>query len=85
MEALEVPGATMEQLVEDLLAKERQDYRAVYRDYANSFLAISPAYGRFLYMMARARNATRIVEFGTSMGVSTIYLAAALRDNVEGC
>jgi predicted O-methyltransferase YrrM len=34
--------------------------------------------------MARACRATRIVEFGTSMGVSTIYLAAALRDNGGG-
>jgi predicted O-methyltransferase YrrM len=35
-------------------------------------------------MLARARKATRIVEFGTSMGISTIYLAAALRDNGGG-
>jgi predicted O-methyltransferase YrrM len=34
--------------------------------------------------MVRATKATRIVEFGTSMGVSTIYLAAALRDNGGG-
>lgn len=45
---------------------------------------MSPAYGRFLYAIARARRATRIVEFGTSMGISTIYLAAALRDNGGG-
>ncbi len=51
---------------------------------ANNFLAVSPEYGRFLYMIARARRAKRIVEFGTSMGVSTIYLAAALRDNGGG-
>lgn len=48
------------------------------------FLAVSPAFGRFLYLMARARKAATIVEFGTSMGVSTIYLAAALRDNGGG-
>jgi predicted O-methyltransferase YrrM len=35
-------------------------------------------------MTARACKATRIVEFGTSMGISTIYLATALRDNGGG-
>src|SRR6185369_6394595 len=63
---------------------ERADYRAQYRDHAEHFLAVTPAYGRFLYALARVRNAIRIVEFGTSMGVSTIYLAAALRDNGGG-
>jgi predicted O-methyltransferase YrrM/nicotinamidase-related amidase len=60
------------------------DYRAVYRGFADNFLAISPTYGRFLYATAHACKATRIVEFGTSMGISTIYLAAALRDNGGG-
>lgn len=51
---------------------------------AERFLAVSPNYGRFLYICARAARATRIIEFGTSMGISTIYLAAALRDNGGG-
>lgn len=83
-EVMDGPAEAVDKMVADLLAEERADYRAVYRSYADNFLAISPDYGRFLYMMARARNATRIVEFGTSMGVSTIYLAAALRDNGGG-
>ena len=78
------PGASIKGLVADLLADERADYRAAYRDLANNFLAVSPDYGRFLYAIARARRATRVVEFGTSMGISTIYLAAALRDNGGG-
>ncbi|TGX52250.1 methyltransferase [Sphingomonas gei] len=78
------PGASIEALVADLLAHERADYHAVYRDRADNFLAVSPDYGRFLYAVARAAKATRIVEFGTSMGISTIYLAAALRDNGGG-
>jgi predicted O-methyltransferase YrrM len=78
------PGASIEGLVADLLADERADYRAAYRDRADNFLAVSPDYGRLLYAIARARGATRVVEFGTSMGVSTIYLAAALRDNGGG-
>lgn len=80
----EASGATLEQVIAEKLAEERTDYRAIYRDRADNFLAVSPAYGRFLYTIARACKATRIVEFGTSMGISTIYLAAALRDNGGG-
>lgn len=70
--------------VADLAAAERRDLRGVYRDFATNFLNVTPEYGRFLYQCARARQATRIVEFGTSMGVSTIHLAAALRDTGGG-
>lgn len=82
--AVDAAGGSAEQAIADLLAEERADYRAVYRRHAGNFLAVSPAYGRFLYMIARARKARRIVEFGTSMGISTLYLAAALRDNGGG-
>jgi predicted O-methyltransferase YrrM len=40
-----------------------------------------PEEGRFLYLIARANNAKRIVEFGCSFGISTVYLAAAAREN----
>jgi predicted O-methyltransferase YrrM len=40
--------------------------------------------GAFLYLLARSINAKTIVEFGTSYGLSTIYLAAAVRDNGGG-
>lgn len=84
MAAIEASGATLEQAVAQMIAGERRDYRAIYRGYADNFLAVSPALGRFLYMTARSGKAKRIVEFGTSMGISTIYLAAALRDNGGG-
>jgi predicted O-methyltransferase YrrM len=80
---LEAPGVTMDKVVAKVLAKEK-DYRANSSEQVERFLAVSPTYGRFLYMTARACKATRIVEFGTSMGISTIYLAAALRDNGGG-
>jgi predicted O-methyltransferase YrrM len=37
--------------------------------------------GAFLYLLARSIRAKSILEFGTSHGLSTIYLAAAIRDN----
>jgi predicted O-methyltransferase YrrM len=44
------------------------------------YIPISRAQGRFLYLVARSIGARRIVEFGTSFGVSTCYAAAAARD-----
>ena len=48
------------------------------------FLAVAPETRRLLYMLARSSNAKSIVEFGTSFGVSTLFLAAAVRDNGGG-
>lgn len=48
--------------------------------YEGAPLAISADVGRLLYMLALARKPRTIVEFGTSLGYSTIHLAAALRD-----
>ena len=48
------------------------------------FIPVSPEQGEFLYLTARAIEARTIVEFGTSFGISTIYLAAAASDNGGG-
>lgn len=42
-----------------------------------SYLAIGPAQGRWLCGTAIAMKAQEIVEFGSSFGISTMYLAAA--------
>jgi len=47
-------------------------------------LPLSADAGRFAYLVAKSISARRIVEFGTSLGVSTIYLGAAVRDNGGG-
>jgi predicted O-methyltransferase YrrM len=52
---------------------------------AECYIPISREQGEFLYVTARALDAKTIVEFGTSFGISTIYLAAALKDNGDGC
>ena len=70
----------LQRAIAGVIEAEATDLPGLYRAQANNFLAISPAFGRFLYMGARLCKARRIVEFGTSMGISTIHLAAALRD-----
>jgi predicted O-methyltransferase YrrM len=50
----------------------------------NFFIPISPEQGRFVYLVARTLGAKNVVEFGTSFGISTIYLAAAVKDNGGG-
>ena len=48
------------------------------------YLPVSREQGRFLYQTVRGVRAERVVEFGTSFGVSSIYLAAGIRDNGGG-
>jgi predicted O-methyltransferase YrrM len=48
------------------------------------FIPISAEQGRFVYLIGRTLGARNIVEFGTSFGISTIYLAAAVKDNGGG-
>ena len=49
-----------------------------------AFIPVDEAAGRFLYAVVRGAAAGRVVEFGTSFGISTIYLAAAVRDRGNG-
>ncbi|MCL2079159.1 MAG: O-methyltransferase [Oscillospiraceae bacterium] len=41
---------------------------------------VSPSQGKFLYLLARIKNAKRILELGTLGGYSTIWLAQAVGD-----
>ena len=50
----------------------------------NAFIPVSRDAGSFLYLTARAIGARHVVEFGTSFAISTLYLAAAVRDNGGG-
>jgi predicted O-methyltransferase YrrM len=50
----------------------------------STYLPVSRSQGEMLYLVARAIDARRIVEFGTSFGISTIYMAAAVIDNGGG-
>ncbi|WP_395390990.1 class I SAM-dependent methyltransferase [Novosphingobium sp. BL-8A] len=66
------------------LMQDKTAWREMYGTLREVPLPVSPESGRLLYMLARSGNARTIVEFGTSFGISTIHLAAALRDNGGG-
>jgi len=46
-----------------------------------AYIPVPPDVGMLLYLLARGAGSNRVVEFGTSFGISTIYLAAAVRDH----
>ncbi len=68
----------------DRLMHSKTDYLRFYGLMKNLWLPISRETGVLLYMLARSARARSVVEFGTSFGISTLHLAAALRDNGGG-
>jgi len=83
--------AILEQKFSTLSPEERAkmmtgatNYQALYSRMKDFHLAVSRETGTLLYMLARATGARSILEFGTSFGVSTLHLAAAIKDNGGG-
>ncbi|KWU52746.1 MULTISPECIES: O-methyltransferase [Pseudomonas] len=68
----------------DRLMHSKTEYLALYTMLKDLWLPVSRDTGNLLYMLARSSRARAIVEFGTSFGLSTLFLAAALRDNGGG-
>jgi len=66
------------------LMRSKTDYLELYGLLKDMWLPVSRDTGKLLYMLARSSKARAIVEFGTSFGLSTLHLAAALRDNGGG-
>jgi predicted O-methyltransferase YrrM len=64
--------------------RSRDGYLDLYARLKDFALPVSRETGQLLYLLARATRARSIVEFGTSFGLSTLHLAAALRDNGGG-
>lgn len=64
--------------------KRDDNYQKVYAEMKDFHLAVSRETGALLYMLARASGVRYAVEFGTSFGISTLHLAAAIRDNGGG-
>ncbi|MEO6951402.1 MAG: class I SAM-dependent methyltransferase [Polyangia bacterium] len=90
--AADASNAKMKELFGAMPPEERirrmRDPNSNYRDFYSRakemYLAVSPETARLLYMLVRSTGARAIVEFGTSFGLSTIHLAAGLRDNGGG-
>lgn len=69
------PGrSSWEEVTAAELADARQD----------AYIPISPEAGTLLYALVRAIRPDTVVEFGTSYGISALYLAAAVTDNGAG-
>jgi predicted O-methyltransferase YrrM len=66
------------------LLKGQPWFEAVTPALKDAHLKVGFEAGELMYNTARAIDARRIVEFGTSFGFSTICLAAAVRDNGGG-
>ncbi|MTW11948.1 O-methyltransferase [Pseudoduganella eburnea] len=66
------------------ILSSKTEYRAIYAELKDAAIPVSRETGLLLYMLARNAKASSIVEFGTSFGISTLHLAAALRDNGGG-
>jgi predicted O-methyltransferase YrrM len=66
---------------QDRAAMSTLEQAEAYQDW---YIPISPQGGQLLYALTRACAPATVVEFGTSFGISTIYLAAAVTDNGTG-
>ncbi|ROL83690.1 O-methyltransferase [Pseudomonas chlororaphis] len=66
------------------LMHSKTEYLDFYGRLKDLWLPVSRETGELLYMLARSTRARHIVEFGTSFGISTLHLAAAIRDNGGG-
>lgn len=66
------------------MMRSKTEYATFYGVLKDFPLAVSRETGHLLYMLARGLKARTIVEFGTSWGISTLHMAAALRENGGG-
>jgi predicted O-methyltransferase YrrM len=55
----------------------------IHRFMSDKLIALDREKAELCYQLCRALRAKRVVEAGTSFGVSTLYLAAAVRDTVR--
>lgn len=82
--AVTSPMAEFPQEELERLMRSKTEYLGFYGRFKDLWLPVSRETGTLLYMLARASRARSIVEFGMSFGISTLHLAAALRDNGGG-
>jgi predicted O-methyltransferase YrrM len=68
---------------EQVVAIDQENFydKEMYHFLSDKMVALDRDKAQFCYLLCRSLRATRVVEAGTSFGVSTLYLAAAVRDN----
>lgn len=66
------------------LMQSKTEYLDLYSRLKEVWLPVSRETGALLYMLVRSAKARSVVEFGTSFGISTLHIAAALKDNGGG-
>ena len=66
------------------LLTSKTEYLDLYGRLKDLWLPVSRETGNLLYMLTRSTRARNVVEFGMSFGISTLHIAAALRDNGGG-
>lgn len=76
------PGASRSGAPEQHMTSEQAQARADALE--DQYMPIGEETGLLTYQLIRAARPEQVVEFGTSYGVSTLYLAAAVRDNGIG-
>jgi len=86
-EAEAPPSPEFRAALEQTSPEERDSLPEYLRFYSlakTAYLAVSRETAQLLYMLVRSTGARHVVEFGTSFGISTLHLAAGLRDNGGG-
>jgi len=70
-------------IFENLIREATAQKNALDISRKNNFpeMEVSSSQGMFLYLLARIKNAKRILEIGTFVGYSTIWLAKAIPDD----
>jgi len=76
---IQIPKGEQERLM-----RSKTEYLDLYGRLKDLWLPVSRETGLLLYTLARSTRARTIIEYGTSFGISTLFLAAALRDNGGG-
>jgi predicted O-methyltransferase YrrM len=92
LDALHAQSAGQEQAIDDYFRKRIAEGTLSWdgfdaettRFFADKMVALEKIKAEFCYLQCRALRARTVVECGTSFGVSTLYLAAAVRDNGGG-
>ena len=82
-EIVDPPALARTNPITDALHGEEK-YRVRSEMLKEAALPVPPEVGRLIYMLARTNGCTTAVEFGLALGISTIHIASAVRDNGGG-